>query len=344
MFTSAARWLLRLLLCALASPAFAAVGFIELPASQAAGRVSVFYPTQQAAQPVRRGDLQFVLAVDAAPARGNGRLVVISPGSGASPWMYFDLSAELVAQGFVVAMPEHAGDNYRDYSAPGPASWKLRPFEVSRAIDRVGADPRFQPLLDLAKVGMYGMSAGGHTALTLAGGRWSPSRLRQHCDAHIAQDFQACAGLTTQLTGGLLDGLKRTAVKWVIDFKFRDTTWYAHTDPRIAAIIAGVPFAADFDPASLRTPVVPLGLISARQDRWLNPAYHVDVIRQACTTCERVADIQHGGHGALLSPLPPELSGLLATLVADPPGFDRATEVPAIDRRIADFFRRHLLP
>jgi hypothetical protein len=30
--------------------------------------------------------------------------------------------------------------------------------------------------------------------------------------------------------------------------------------------------------------------------------------------------------------------------VNDPPGFDRATEVPALNARIVDFFKRQLLP
>jgi len=64
-------------------------------------------------------------------------------------------------------------------SAVGPDSWKRRPAEVSRAIDAVGQDARFAPLLALDKVGMYGMSAGGHTALSLAGGRWSPAAIQR---------------------------------------------------------------------------------------------------------------------------------------------------------------------
>ena len=82
----------------------------------------------------------------AAPVRGNGRLVVISHGSGGSPWVHADLARSLVDAGFVVAMPQHRGDNYRDDRDPGPDSWTLRPQEVSRAIDAVAHDPRFAPL------------------------------------------------------------------------------------------------------------------------------------------------------------------------------------------------------
>src|SRR5690349_24648625 len=77
-----------------------------------------------------------------------------------SPWVHADLARTLVEAGFVVALPEHQGDNYRDMSKVGPASWKRRPAEVSRAIDAVSRDARFASLLSADKVGVYGMSAG----------------------------------------------------------------------------------------------------------------------------------------------------------------------------------------
>jgi predicted dienelactone hydrolase len=249
----------------------------------------------------------------------------------------------LVQDGFVVAMPEHRGDNYKDHSTPGPESWRRRPEEVTRAIDAVGQDPRFKPLLRLDKVGMYGMSAGGHTALSLAGGRWSPAHLEEHCEAHIREDFQSCVGLATRLRGNALDGVKETLALWVIRWRLGDATWQTHTDPRIAAIVAGVPFAADFDMASLASPLVPLGLVTARHDKWLVPRFHSDAVLEACRACERVAEIADGGHGALVSPLPPNLTGLIGDLLNDPPGFDRAA-LPEVDRKIAAFFRQHLLP
>src|SRR5882724_3051203 len=125
-------------------------------------------------------------------------------------------------------MPAHRGDNYQDPSTPGPESWRRRPVEISHAIDSVGRDPRFAPLLVLDKVGMYGMSAGGHTALSLPGGRWSPARLKEHCEAHIAEDFYSCVGLAARLTGGYLDGLKETIALTVIRWKFDDATRYAY--------------------------------------------------------------------------------------------------------------------
>src|SRR2546422_225115 len=253
---------------ALPAAAQAAVAVSEIAGKDGSGPVTIFYSSESEAQPLKRGPFTLNFASQGAPLRGNGRLIVVSPGSGGSPWVHSDLARALVESGFVVAVPEHRGDNYKDLSAVGPESWKRRPTEVSRAIDAVGQDPRFAPLLALDKVGMYGMSAGGHTALSLAGGRWSPARFREHCEAHIAEDFQTCVGLATRLNGGLLDGPKKTLALWVHRYRFRDATWRTHTDPRVAAVVAAVPLAADFDMASLAAPPVPLGLVTARKDTW----------------------------------------------------------------------------
>ena len=327
-----------------AVPADAAVGIARIAAVGDDGPVTVFYPT--AAQPatVRRGPFTFSLAENAAPARGNGRLVVVSHGSGGSPWVHADLARALVEAGFVVAFPEHRGDSTRDPSRPGPESWTIRPGETSRAIDAVGRDPRFAAVLALDRVGMYGMSAGGHTALSLAGGRWSPALFARHCEADLAADYQSCVGLASRQTGGVLDPLKRAVVRVILEHKFAaDTRLRDDGDPRIAAVVAGVPAAADFDLGSLAAPRVPLGIVTARGDRWLIPRFHGDAVLAACKPCEHVADFPDGGHGALLAPPPPPLEGLVGELLNDPPGFDRAREAPAVDAKIVGFFRRHLL-
>jgi predicted dienelactone hydrolase len=339
------KYLLVCLLALLAACAHAGVGLTELPGRHGDGPVTVFYPSSAPDQDVLRGPFTLQLAEQAPLLRGNGRLVVVSHGSGGSPWAHADLARALVQAGFVVAFPEHRADNYKDPSEPGPASWKLRPAEVSRAIDAVAGDTRFSPLLSLDRVGMYGMSAGGHTALSLAGGRWSPAAYRAHCEAHIAEDFASCVGLTTRLRGDVLDGLKKFIATSVIRRRYDDERWYTHEDARIRAVVAGVPSAADFDAASLAMPRVPLGFVTAGGDKWLNPRFHSERILRACTGCERIADLPTAGHGALLSPPPPlaRMGEIAADLLGDPPGFDRS-QMATVDQRIVAFLRKHLLP
>ena len=133
------------------------------------------------------------------------------------------------------------------------------------------------------------------------------------------------------MRGGLFDGLKKTVAVGVIRQLFQDDTWQVHYDPRVAAVVAGIPFAADFDTASLVKPKVPLALVTAAQDRWLVPRFHSDAILAACRPrCELLAHLPDAGHGALLSPPPPaeRLGSIAADLLGDPPGFDRA-QLPA---------------
>jgi predicted dienelactone hydrolase len=338
------KFLLTGLLSLAATWAQAGLGLAELPGLQGDGPVTVFYPSSAAEQPVTRGPFTLSLAWQGPPVRGNGRLVVISHGSGGAPWVHTDLARALVDAGFTVALPQHKRDHARDFSEPGPASWKLRPAEVSRAIDAVGADARFASLLQLDRVGMFGGSAGGHTALSLAGGRWSPGNFRRHCEAHIADDFSSCVGYTTLLHGNLLDGLKKSVALGVIRQRFDDDTWQAYNDPRVAAAVAAVPFAADFDMQSLARPRIPLGLVIAGKDVNQVPRFHIGAVRAACASCETVAEFPDASHGVMLSPTPPRevLSDIAQALNGDPPGFDRPAAVALLNREVTRFFRQHL--
>ncbi len=290
---------------ALAAHAAPHVGLLTLPEVGLDGPVTVFYPTDADEVAVQRGPFALKLAADAAPIAGNRRLVVISHGSGGSPWVHADLARALVQAGFMVAAPWHRADNSRDPSRPGPDSWALRPGEVSRAIDAVGRDARLAPRVDLDRVGIYGMSAGGHTALSMAGGSWSRGNFKRHCDSHLAEDFQTCVGLITQLRGNAFDSIKKAVARAVIDWTFDDDSPQVHHDPRVAAVVAAVPAAADFDMASLAAPKVPLGLLTSGRDLWLVPRFHAERVLAACERCERLVDLPLGGHGAWLSPPPP---------------------------------------
>lgn len=337
------------LLCSSLLPtAHAATGLDVIAATSTAGPITVFYPSDSATAPVKRGAVTLDMAWQGTPKSGNQRLIVLSHGSGGSPWQLTDLANRLVADGYTVAVPEHEGDNYHSHSKVGPETWKLRPLEISHAIDAMAADTRFATLFDAQRVGVWGMSAGGHTALTLAGGRWSPAKLLTHCEAHLAEDFAACTGAATELTGSGWDGIKKTIampiIRWVLS---GDETFYGHTDPRIKAIIAGVPFAVDFDLSTLAKPVVPLGLIRAGQDRWLVPQFHGDRVIATCQptqACEVISDMPTAGHGALLAPLPQGLPERIQRLLDDPSDFERTSQLPVLYERTTAFFKQHLRP
>lgn len=319
------------------------VALTELAGVGGDGPIQVFHPSATEPATVRRGAFAIQVAANGSIAPGNGRLIVVSHGSGAHPMVQADLAIHLARAGYLVALPEHSGDNWHDQSKTGPASWELRPHEVSRAIDAMAADSRFAPLFDAQRVGVFGMSAGGHTALTLAGGRWSRARLLAHCEEHLDADFVACTGAATELRGDLWDGIKKAIARPLIRRDLAgDTAWHGHSDPRIRAAVTAVPFAADFDGSSLAPPAIPLGIVQAEQDRWLVPRFHSMAVVARCPSCDVLASLPNAGHGALLAPLPPATDGLVGRLIADPPGFDRSA-LPALCQRIDAFFRKHLL-
>jgi predicted dienelactone hydrolase len=326
-----------------------AMGTTTLPVITQGGTTSraieVWYPSK--APETARTMAVFVLSAawDAAPTRGNGALVILSHGSGGSATTYWDMARVLVGAGFVVAAPEHDGDNWQDQSKTGPDSWKQRPAEVSRAIDRVQADPRFAPLLEKGRVGVYGMSAGGLTALEFSGATWSVGRLVKHCADHFDGDLSFCAFRELTASSGRLDQETRQRLKAQYaqgaGSGMVETKEYGHQDSRVKAVVAAVPVAAVIDPASLKTPRVPTALVPADLDQVLAPAWHVKAIKNACESCTVIGPLRSGGHMSILSPLPEAVMQMLGAWAKDPPGFDRASLVP-LYKEIAQFFARHL--
>ncbi len=322
--------------------AHAQTGMLDLAGT--AMPITVVYPTAATATVQNLGPFQIKAALGAAPTRGNGRLIVLSHGAGGSAISSFDLASQLAAAGFVVASPEHQGDNWRDQSKSGPDSWKLRPIEVSKTIDAVMADPRFAPLLDAAKVGVHGMSAGGVSALAQAGGQWSMASLVRHCGANLKADAGFCLfGLRTA------EDREKRAQSYAVTSNlpaFLETLngGPAARDARVAAVALSVPVAAIFTDASLAAIRIPVGIVEATADDVLLPRFHSDRVLQLCGSCKKIDSLAGGNHFDVLSPWPEAVGRPMASLGggAFDSKFDR-TRLPASYQRIAAFFQATLV-
>jgi hypothetical protein len=90
---------------------------------------------------------------------------------------------------------------------------------------------------------------------------WSPSRFRDHClQPHRSRTSPPASASPPLRRGDGLDAIKAWAARLVIRAQvFRRRRRKRHTDPRVGAAVAMVPFAADFDPESLRRPRRPAG-------------------------------------------------------------------------------------
>lgn len=324
--------------------------------------VTLVYPTLQAARRVELGPFVLHVAPDADPQPGLRRLVVLSHGTGGSAQSDHALAATLARAGFVVAQPLHSGDNYLDASRAGPEAWRLRPQEVSRVIDALAAHPRWQPLLQLDKVGVHGMSAGGVTALSLAGAQWRLLDLVRHCGAHADADLGFCFYGQTDLAAralrrasyerarGVPDGYLPAELKTVHGGQTPDAAagrTEIRPDARIAAVTLSVPVAAIFSDYSLARIGVPVGVVSAGRDTLLLPEFHSAHVLRHCKACTLLAELPGAGHFDLLAPWPQEVArgvGAMQPRGGYPePDFDAKERDAAFDA-IARFFTRQLQP
>jgi predicted dienelactone hydrolase len=321
----------------------ASLGFAQLPATASSPEISLFYSSSSPTVSVKRGPFTLQLAdrglwMEAAYKRP---VLVISHGSGGATWELSDLARAFVDEGFVVALPKHAGDNYQDMRNEGPDSWALRPREVSQTLDALAAHPVYGSLINTQQAGVYGTSAGGFNALVLAGGRWSRGNYMRHCLANIERDFHACVGLAAYLRGNWMDSVKLSVARSVHRSRFDDDTVLFHQEPRIRAALASVPMAAPFDMASFAQPGIQIGILEAENDVWLHPQFHSQRVLAACSRCERIPNLPHAGHGSLFSPWPQDLAASLSPMLVDPTGFDRS-RLPSVYANIVSFFKRHL--
>lgn len=320
------------LACLTPRAALAQTGMTQITAGDLP--ITLVYPTAAVERPQQMGPFSLHVALGAAPKRGNGRLVVISHGTGGSPLTDHDLARALVAAGFVVAQPQHRGDNFRDMSLSGPESWKLRPQEISRTIDAVLADARFGPLVDGQRVGVHGMSAGGLTGLAMAGGQWSVAGLVQHCAAHIEDDAGFCFyGLRSKA-----EREQRAAAYANPTLPAGSQTLYGGAaDARIASVAVTVPVGSIFTAESLAAIKMPVGIVEATADTVLRPALHSSRVLAQCGRCRALGAVQGASHFDVLSPLP----AALASQLGANPSFDRSL-LPASYGRIAAFFQQTL--
>jgi predicted dienelactone hydrolase len=198
-----------------------------MPASGATPEIAVFYLGKGQPTEITRDGVQMQIGweLPEVPSVGKRPLVVLSHGSDGNPWQHSDLAKQLVHAGFVVAAPFHVGDNSRDHDHSTLTTWenwRLRPTHVSATIDVMAQSRRWPARAD--RVGVFGMSAGGHTALTMAGGKWSADRFRQHCNQHIREDFQLCSEGRGQLKGNWLDWLRMADTLARLNYHMRDQT------------------------------------------------------------------------------------------------------------------------
>ena len=267
--------------------------------------VLLMYPGNAVERSAQLGPYLMSLAMNA-PIGGRGYpLVVISHVSGGSHLVYRTLAAHLARNGFVVAMPEHPGDNKNDNVLAGSAAnLANRPRHIRLLIDWAFSSEMFGTCLVRDEVAIVGHSMGGYTALAVAGGL--PTAF-----PHETPDQQ----------------FRRIEV---------------NRDDRVKALVLLAPAAAWFMAAGALSAVrSPIFMLTAEKDEH-TPAVHAEIIKQGFADEALIehAIIANAGHFSFLSPFPEGLTNPAFPPSQDPVGFDRVRFHDDMNARILEFLTR----
>lgn len=269
----------------------------------------LLYPTQTLERVEKFGVYSLGVAIDA-PIHGDQLpLVVISHGTGSTPWVMRDLALHLVRGGFVVALLAHPGNTRRDDRlANTPANLINRPRHLRRVIDAALADREIGPRLVADRAAVIGHSLGGYTALALAG------------------------GLPVSLPHDSPDG--------------RAHPMSVEADPRVRAVVLLAP-AAPWLMAEGALAAVDVPVLMRTGEKDLHAPTGFDQVllhgfRDRTQIDYRI--VPNAGHFSFLSPFPPSLFGPHFPPSQDPPGFDRAAYLLELHAEVLTFLRRRWIP
>lgn len=279
---------------------------IRAPHLEAPIDLITFYPSAGGEAPLRIGPYTIDVALDGVMVPGAWPVVLVSHGSGGSPFTHRGLARHLARAGFLVLLPTHPGNNRDDNRLAETADILVqRPRDVTAVLDWAMSSDGFPGQADLQRVGIVGHSLGGYTGLALAHGR-------PHT---IPRDTP---------------GLPPRPIP-------------VDADDRVAALVLLAPAAPWFiADGSLDDVRVPILLLTGESDRMTGS--HGDLIASrlgdGAALEHRV--VPAAGHFSFLTPFPPEMVNPAFPPSQDPPGFDRVAFHAALYPEIETFFRTML--
>lgn len=324
---------LSLIVASVISAPVQAVGFTRVPPSQDQKfDMGIWYPTEQAAPSTANTPFGQALAIDAEPAGSELPLIIISHGN--AGWMggHADTALALAEAGYVVAALTHSDDNFENEDAD-PSAWVVsRPREVVSSIAYLLERWSGARQVSAERIGVFGFSAGGYTALVSAGGVPDFRNAMQHCETDPTE-FVCDIGLVQQIVS--------SEPKSILDNPV--------SEPRIKAISIAAPgFGFSFDSESLQAVDIPVQIWSGSLDRRVPHETNGRVIANALNGDKDVEIVEGAGHFAFLQPCKPGLESentrIWEMICVDEGAFDRAAFHRYLNAGVIAFFDRVLSP
>jgi len=287
--------------------------------------VAIWYPTTESPQPTTFIGGVLLSVAKNGPVRGTSLpVVVMSHGNNGSALSHADLAMALASAGYVVAAPTHIGDNYADQSRQSsPTLFNQRADQMRATVDFLTSAWSGKGHVDSRRIGAYGMSAGGFTALTLVGARPDLMKISTHC--RQAPEF--VCDVLRQTKSPLINDAGQ-AMPFVVDTRIRS----------VVAAAPGLGFTLANGLADVRAPVQ---LWWGSNDETVPYASNAKVIADGLAGRVEAHELQGARHLSFLAPcrlLKP------AAACTDAPGFDREAAHQRMNEEVIAFFNRSLAP
>jgi len=293
----------------------------------------IWYPSKAAASSQPIGLFRQTVAPGGALAGLGLPLVVMSHGSGGSFEGHYDTALALAEAGFVVAAITHTGDNYRDQSRF--AQLDGRPRHVKALIDYLLASWPRHHAIDAKRIGIFGFSAGGFTALVAIGGTPDLSRVAPYCAGH--PDEWSCRMLRER--GAAVSAAPGAPGAPAV--APRRPVW-VH-DPRIvAAVIAAPAVGYAFPAEGLAAIKSPIQLWRGDADEILPHPNYAQAVYDRLAVKPEYHVVPNAGHFAFLAPCVPAIAAFAPEICMDPPGFDRDAFHRQFNPAVVAFFKAKL--
>ncbi|MCZ4282525.1 dienelactone hydrolase family protein [Kiloniella laminariae] len=293
--------------------------------------IGIWYPTDAEAPAEPNTPFLQALSINSEPAGANLPVVLMSHGYGG--WMagHADTALTLAQSGYVVVAPTHTGNNYEDESYP-PSRWMQdRPRHIRLALDYILSSWESREIIDPGKVGIFGFSAGGYTALVSSG-----------AIPDIKTMLSYCADSPEELACTL--GLKEDPKIAELAELFVEN--WGHDSRISAAVVVAPGLGFAFNKQALKQITIPVQLWAAANDKNVPYKSNTAIVRQSLPQEPDYHQVENAGHFAFLPPCNPRLKGanpeVWNMVCVDDPSFDRTMFHLIFNQKVLDFFNKSL--
>jgi predicted dienelactone hydrolase len=187
---------------------------------------------------------------------GNCPLIIMSHGHGGDRRERSWLADRLVRNGFVVAAVDHYGNTRGSFNLVSSLKFWERGRDIIFAIDELLRDPFLEKGVDFKRIGFIGYSLGGMTGLGLGG---------------------ATVGAIEQAIEKVAKKHKEVKPEMIAQIDLEEAKKPLKED-RIRAMLLICPATFAYQPESLRSIKIPVGLVVATHDEVLPYKEHADLI------------------------------------------------------------------